>query len=511
MLPFFSAFSAPLRAMLRLQAGPAKRAALFFLLVALPSFAAENTSPPDDASITEVTAVCQEFDPKIPWLKKQPQVRQSLAVVVEGGLFLTVEDAARNGNLIEIRRAGSGARLESDKIEADDQIGAALLKVKDNKQAARFQATPLADKVRRNDPVTIVKMDESGQFQSDAGRVIEISASPRGLVFTVLTDFTVEKDGTPVFLGEPLPGEDRLLAGITTGYDKKTQTCTVLSAMTLKKFIAGARATPYPGTAWAGLEWKPLLDPVKREYLGVAEEKNGIMVVRAVPGSGAAAVLHAEDVIIEMDGFKLDEMGYYDDPDFGRLLFANIINGRHAPGDNIPLTIIRNREKTTVRLPLQNKDDRFLTIPENTTGGRAEYLAEGGLILRELTGDYLCAGGAEWIIQTNPRLVYYYFNPWQFSARAGEHVVILSRVLPDRINIGYHEYRDEVVTAVNNRPVRCLADVFNAVDRDGGLRRVSLMGHGVDLALDETELPEANKRIAANYRIPSLRYQRPEK
>ena len=30
----------------------------------------------------------------------------------------------------------------------------------------------------------------------------------------------------------------------------------------------------------------------------------------------------------------------------------------------------------------------------------------------------------------------------------------------------------------------------------------------LDLVLDEQEMPEANRRIAANYRIPSLRYQR---
>ena len=104
--------------------------------------------------------------------------------------------------------------------------------------------------------------------------------------------------------------------------------------------------------------------------------------------------------------------------------------------------------------------------------------------------------------------MHYYFNPWQYSALEGEHIVILSMVLPDQINIGYHEYRDEVVTAVNGKKVRCLDDVFKTLDRDNGLKSVSLMGYGVDLVLDEKEMPEANRRIAANYRIPSLRHQR---
>lgn len=488
---FFSASSASL----------AKRAVLFLLLPVLSSIAAENASlPADDATILEVIATCQEFDPQIPWRKKPPQIRQGLGVVVEGNQVLTFDGIVRNSNLIEVRRAKTGTKLEAKTVVADEQIGAALLKIADEKAVAQFKSVAIADKVRRNDMVTIVKMDESGQFQSDEGQVIEAISSPRGLLFKVLTDLSIEKNGTPVFLGNKL-------AGITMHYDKSAQTCTVLSGTTLKKFLSGAMAPPYSGIAWAGLVWEPLLDPAKRKYLGLAEQKGGILVVRTVPGSGAAAVLQAEDVIIEIDGVQLDEMGYYTDPDFGRLLFSQLINGRHTPGENASLTIFRNRQKTTAQMPLKRQSDIAQIIPENTSGAQAEYLADGGMILRELTGDYLRAGGSEWIIQTNPRLVYYYFNPWQFSEKEDEHIVILARVLPDQINIGYHEYRDEVVSAVNGRTVRRLADVFKAVGQDDGLKRIALMGSGVDLVLDEKEMPAANKRIAANYRIPSLRHQ----
>ncbi|MDO9541800.1 MAG: hypothetical protein Q7J98_05700 [Kiritimatiellia bacterium] len=488
---------------------------IFFITVFLAP-AVENNLPDDDASIVEVIAVCQEFDARIPWRKKPPEIRQGLAVVVEGNQVLTFDGIVRNSNLIEIRRARTGTKLEAKTIVADEQIGAALLKIADEKAAAQFKSVPIADKVRRNDLVTIVKMDASGQFQTDEGQVIEVISSPRGLLFKVLTDLGIEKKGTPVFLNNTRPGsprgeagEDRVLAGIVINYDKSTQTCTVLSATTLKKFLAGALALPYAGSAWAGLTWEPLLDPAKRKYLGVDGQKGGVLVVRTAPGSGAAAVLQNEDVIVEIDGYQLDEMGYYSDPDFGRLLFTYLINGRHSPGENAALTIFRNRRKITAQMLLKRQSDIAQIIPENTAGAQGEYLAEGGLILRELTGDYLRAGGREWIIQNNPRLVYYYFNPWQFSNKEGEHLVVLSGVLPDQINIGY-EYRDEVVTAVNGRPVRRLADVFKVVDQDGGLKRVSLMGYEIDLVLDEQEMAGANRRIAANYRIPSMRYQRPE-
>lgn len=474
---------------------------LISIFSALPAPATEPPPLSYDATIVEVITTCQEFDPQIPWRKKQPQIRQGLGVVIEGGQVLTVEGIVRNATLLEIRRVKSGAKLEAKVIEADDQIGAALLKVSAQNAGEQFKGVPITDKVRRNDMVTIVKIDESGQFQRDEGQVVEIMATPHGLLLKVLTDLGLEKNGTPVFLGGRL-------AGITINYDKNTQTCLVLSGTTLQKFCSSVNSPPYSGIAWAGIRWEPLLDPAKRKYLAIGETTGGILVTRTTAGSGAAAVLQAEDVILEWDGCQIDELGYYQDPDFGRLLLTHLINGRRAPGETAAVTILRNKQKSVVQIPLNRQNDSEQIIPENTTGLQAEYLAEGGLILRELTGDYLRSGGNEWIIQTNPRLVYYYFNPWQFSDKPGEHIVILSKVLPDQINIGYHDYRNEIVTAVNGRPVRKLADVFAAVDRDNGLKNVSLMGYDVDLVLAEEELAAANQRIAVNYRIPSLRFQR---
>jgi hypothetical protein len=50
-------------------------------------------------------------------------------------------------------------------------------------------------------------------------------------------------------------------------------------------------------------------------------------------------------------------------------------------------------------------------------------------------------------------------------------------------------------------------DVFRIVERDGLLKRVSIMGYEVDLVLDEAEMAQANKRIAANYRIQKMRFK----
>ena len=462
--------------------------------------AQDSARPADEDAIVEIIATCQEFDPRLPWRKSKPRLRQGLGVVVGSNQVLTAEEVVRNSTIVEIRRARSGAKLESRALEADVNIGAALLAFADPEAARRFAPVAPAERVLRDDTVTVVKMDDSGQFQRDRGQVVEVFSSQRGLLFKVMTDLSVERTGTPVFKGERL-------AGIVISSERGSRVCTALSADAIRNFTEDVNAMPYSGSAWAGLAWEPLLDPAKRRRLGLEETGDGILVSDTVPGSGAGAVLRAEDAIVAWDGFKLDEMGYYSDPDYGRLLFTHLVNGRKKPGDKARVSVMRDGKAAEIELPLTRQVDAQQLVPENFAGDQPEYLVEGGIVLRELLGSYLRAAGKDWIVQNNPRLVHYYLNPRQYhDNRPGSHVVILSLVLPDQITIGYHDFRDEIVTAVNGTPVRNLAEVFAIADRDGGLKRIGLMGQGVDLVLDEKELDQANRRIAAGYRIPSLRH-----
>jgi len=478
-------------------------------LFALPKPAVAAPGPDYDASMVEITVTYQDHDPQIPWRKKAAAIRHGYGVVIGPAQVLTTEDLVRNQTQVELCRAKSGVKLAATVLEADEQLNTALLTFSNSAAANAVAAAnallpmALADIIRRDDRLTIVKLEKTGEFQTSVGQVVELSssASPRPLALKVLTQSSIDGNGTPALLNGQL-------AGLSVAYDKKTQTGLFIPCTTLRRFIADANAPPYKGLAWAGFQFEPLLDPVKRRYLGVPEPEGGIVVTKTTPGSGAAEVLQAGDVITAWDGIPIDAQGYYTDADFGRLRLAYLIGGRRAAGNSVPVALVRDRKPCALQVLLSRQRDRDEYIPEAIGGESVEYLVEGGLVLRELTGNYLRAAGENWKLQMNPRLVYYYLHQDKFARQPGDHVVLLSMVLPDSINIGYQEFRDQVVTAVNGQPIRNMADVFRAVDNAGGLRRVTLLGCGVDLALDETTLAEANRRIAAQYRIPHLRYQK---
>ncbi len=486
----------------------------FFLLCAgamiLAAANAADFTPPDapdfQQSVVQVIATCQTHDPAFPWRRNAPIVREGYAVAIGEGRLITTEHLVRNHTLVEIRAARSGIKIPVVVTLSDFRRNLALLDISDSALNNDLVSVDVAGTFVTDDALSIVQFDNSGQFQASAGRISEISMFdiPRYdssiLAVHILTDMTLNgNSGTPVF-------KDGRLFGLTMRYDRQAKKCFVLPSSVIKCFLDDARLSPYPGAPTAGFLWEPLNDPHKRSYLGLSEQDGGVAVLRTLPFHKSA--LLPEDAIIEWDGIPIDARGYYDDPDFGRLLFSYLIRKDSRPGDVVQAAVIRKGRRMSVDIELRNAPVEAGAIPLNITGEQPEYLLDGGLLLIELTLDYLETRGPRWPAHTDPKLLHLYLRRFQIEKSAGDRVVLLSRVLPDPINVGYEQLTDMVISKVNDEDIRTLSDVFRIADRDGGLRKLTLESPDMDVVLDPNGLAAANDRIARNYRVPRLRHQK---
>jgi S1-C subfamily serine protease len=455
-------------------------------------------------AVVEVIVTFQEYDPFFPWQSNPAQERRGFGLMLDSSRILTAEMLTRNQALIEIRRPRAGRKETARLIQADPQIGLALLQL----ESPEGPGVPPLEPVPPSGggpAVEIVQITPNGDRQQGGGRVVQwkvddLPDSPySALLATILTDLNIDGTGAPVF-------SDGRFAGLVLSYNAGTRTAQMLPAQAVHAFIADVGAPPYRGFAFAGFSWQPLIDAAKRRYFGIpGGTDGGIQVLGVLPATAAGSPLEANDIILAWDGFPIDSQGYYMDPDFGRLRFTHLIKGRHKPGDTVPVSLIRRRETVTIQVTLGRFDDELLLIPENPAGLPEAFLVDGGFVIRELTGRMLKAVGNQWTVRTDPRLAHLYLTRQTQPEVPGDRVVFLAAVLPDPINIGYQHLREEIIETVNGVPVRHLGDVLAAADRDGGIRRLGLRGTGVEIAIAPEELAEANKRIATQYRIPFMR------
>ena len=461
--------------------------------------------PPDSA--VEVLVTWQRPDARFPWRRERPGARQGYGVFVSPTHVITTDELVRNATLVEVRQPGRGRKWTARVVQADARANVAVLDVANLSADTPFKPVTLDGAVPRAEKVQIVTFDEAGQMKSGDGRITEAAVEPMQdasssiLLFKVLTDLKTDGQGLPVF-------HHGRLAGLVMEYDSEAQSSVVIPAPILKQVVDDIATPPYKGLASAGLLWMPLVDPAKRRYLKLPDDNRGILVTRLLPGSGASQALKPGDVILSWDGKPIDSQGYYTDEVYGRLLLTHLICGRRRPGDSVPVAIIRGGATVDVAVTLSAYNDHEALVPRNPEDEPADYLVEGGLVLRELSLDYLRSFGGKWMVTAHPRLVNLYLTRALTPDTPGQRIVILSGILPDPINIGYQGYHDEIVTKVNGQAVRSLDDVFAVVKRDGGVRRLAFDTTPLDLVLDPAGLSEANHRLAQQYRIPHLMSRR---
>jgi len=463
--------------------------------------------PPRVAGLVQVIVTFQTYNPRLPWQRSAPGTRMGYALACGEGRFITTEGLVRNHTLVEVRHARSGEKITVAVRISDYQANLALLESNGPDEGTPPEPIPIADRVPRNAEVKIAQLDETQEVQLSDARVLQISmatlpSSPySGLTFTLLTDVNVNGQGAPVLYQDEL-------AGLVMSYDRTARVGKMVPYPAIRRFIEAASKPRYDGFASAGFVWKPLVDPAKRAFLSVTNENRGVLVVSCLPGSGAADALESNDVILRWDGHAIDNLGFYEDADFGRLLFPYLINGRRSPGQVAESRICRDRQVMDIRVDLTRRLDRHALIPQNVSGRQTEYLVTGGFVIQELAADYLRARGPNWMKSVDPILTHLYLTRRLAPTFPGERVVLLARVLPDPINIGYQHFNSQVIKQINGKKVSNMSDVFRIVDEDGLLRLISLRSMGIDIAIDETALPEANARLAKAYRIPKLRHQR---
>lgn len=448
-------------------------------------------------SVLQVLVTYQEHDPFLPWQMRQPAMRAGYGIAVDAHHVITTENLVRNHRLVQLRQPRTGDRVTATVEMSDWQVGLAYLKIEDG-ALENLRVPDLCTNLAAGVAVDIVQFDDTSGLQTSAAHITQVKVSnlpqtpASSLVFVLLVDQNVNGEGAAVM-------HDGCLAGLVLGFDRNTRQASVLPYPVITDFLSDLRKDPYPGVASSGFSWKPLIDPSTRRYLGVQDREGGILVLATLPGSGAAEVLRARDVIVEWDGYPVDNLGYYEDREFGRLTFIHRIRSRRNPGDTVPVKVVRDREERVVNVRLTRHSDDAALIPENVTGDKPEYLFEGGLILRELDGNYLRAAGPDWQQKTDERLLHLYLTRRFSPQKPDERIVLLAGVLADPINAGYQEFADEIVTAVNGRPVSSMKDVFRIFERDGSIERVTLRGEGVDIVLSRQGLEAANRRLCATY------------
>jgi hypothetical protein len=218
------------------------------------------------------------------------------------------------------------------------------------------------------------------------------------------------------------------------------------------------------------------------------------------------AGMQVGDIIRSIGNHEIDPNGNYVDPLYGKIEFTNLISAHSYAGDVLPVQIERHGKPMELKVTLEHRDAVDYVSPPYELDTAPKYLVLGGLILQELSRQYLKEWGPNWQREAPQRFVY--LDHFQSELFPGEHrrIVILSQVLPANNTIGYDEYAYLTVTKVNGKEIKSLNDVADAIKQpvEGGFIKIETEEDPKQLELDANSIAGEAPELQEAYGIPSL-------
>ncbi len=440
-----------------------------------------------------------------PWDKNKPGHRSAQAIVVNDSILLTTAHAVSNATLIQAKKHGKPNRTAAQIYHMDREINLALLTVPTPGFFDDLDAATFSENMISGGEVQSVrwKNRQLEVAQTRLGRV-EVVASRTGKVQHAVLKGTTDLSGTnaadPVFM-------DNNLIGLTVYHAKGM--VEILPAHTLTAYCDMAKSGDYRGFATLiGLSYQVQNDETVGKWLGLQGPPRGILVRNSPYGETGHNFLKPLDLLLSMDGHAIDSQGYYKHPHYGQLHFFNIITEGHRIGDRVKVSLLRAGNLIDMEIPLLGFPCKHRLIPYWRTDYTPAYLVAGGLVFRELDYNYLRGRGKNWRSKANTRLVLHWDLERFDQSPQRRRIIILSHVLPDTYNIGYHDLRDLVVQEVNGMPVGSMAqlqeafeyprEVFHVIEFQKNYTRDKIV-------LDAGVFDAATKRILEKYHVPQAK------
>jgi S1-C subfamily serine protease len=478
------------------------------LPLALPGGA--EAAPAPETSILRVNITSQGYNFALPWQKQRPNTRRGLGALLAGNRVLVTAELAQDANYIELEQAASGKRITA-KVEAVDYELNLATVIPDGDPGTFFQgmeALELDTTLRPKASLDVWQFENNGAPVTSSVEFNRVDLAPYFLEDQFFLIFQANgavqyRSGTFTL---PVIHQGKL-AGMLVRYNSRDQVSDILPATMVERFIKDAATAPYEGLPGFGIRTASTLDPQLRSWLKLGEQDGGILITDVTPGfSAATAGLKEGDVITEMNGFKIDGRGSYQDPDYGLLGSGHLVRGKANVGDTIKLKIIRDGQPLDLNVIMLRKQAQDYLVDPYVFDRQPRYLILGGVLFQELTLPFLQLAGKEWRDRASFRLVYAQANQDEFLKAGCKKLVFISGVLPAPCTIGYERMSGLVVNKVNGKDITDLASLADAVKTPtDGIHRIDVQDGPRTIYLDDAQAKQDNAEfLPSRYRIKAM-------
>ena len=455
-------------------------------------------------SVVKVITTSDTPDYEQPWQTEGPDGAVGSGAIVmtpRGARVLTNAHVVENQVFIEVRRYGKSRKFEASVEGVGHVCDLALLRVEDPDFAEGAPAFPIGELSSLGDRVSVLGFPVGGDRLSiTEGIVSRIEMYPyahsqRNLL-AVQIDAAINSGNS----GGPVVKDGQLVGIAFEALDEAENVGYMIGAPVVQHFLRDIEQGVQDGFPDLGIVTQELESKAHRRSLGLSpNSQSGVLVTGVVYGGSAWGILENGDVLLNLDRKNVAADGSIRFRKGERIDLAYQVARRHV-GETMPVKVYRDGAVLSFELPM--KPPRFL-VAEDSYDVRPTYYIYGGLLFVPLSRDLLMTWGTEWWHDAPSEIVSIYENEIRTAARS--EVVVLQKVLADRVNQGYHDFEALIIHRVQGRKIRDLKELVRIVESSTD-EFIHFQGHDGDMIVLERERVE--KRIRSILRRYGVRVDR---
>lgn len=450
-------------------------------------------------SIVKIATTSNGYNYKTPWQAPYQYEITGSGFVIEGLKILTNAHIVANAAYIEVVRTDNTTPYRAEVELIDHECDLAILKVNDKKffenvQPLQFGQMPhIRDKVYAlgfpigGDEISItegvISRIEVGQY-AHSGRYLPL----------VQIDAAVNAGNS----GGPVIHNNLVVGIVNQVYQYGQNIGYMIPVDVVKHFLRDAQQSNYKGFPYIGIMIQPLENPALRSKYGLPEGLTGILIVDINTKIYTAGLIKPKDIILAIDDYNIANNGTILLNNNVRIRADYLIMNKFI-GDRVKIDLWRNNQKLTINYLLESKTKDFELVPETQYDVKPIYFIYAGLVFQTLTANYLHSFGEDWNATAPLRLLYYYRHGKKLFS--DHNVVVLNRILPDDVNLGYQLIRDLVITEVNDHKIYSLKDLVQEVEASNAKYLIFKSEEGEEIILDRQIAQTRHQVILNNYNI----------
>ena len=295
--------------------------------------------------------------------------------------------------------------------------------------------------------------------------------------------------------GGPVLSNNRVVGVAFAGLTQADNIGYFIPVNILENFLDDVRDGNYDGPPKLGVQWGKLESTSQRQMLGLKNDSKGIIIKKVFTNSPFYGILQRNDVLLKLDGQDIESDGTIEFRRNEKTDF-NFINQEKKYGQSLSYEIIRDKKVQKGQVTLKKTDIKYSVVKSTKLQDAPSYYVYGGLIFEPLTTNYITA-----LSQSRPTntLAAIYDREELFKDYNG--LVILVRVLPFDVNLGYSDLENKIVTKVNGKKYKDFDDFVQKVKSTNSEFIVFEDEDSNEIVLDVAKVNAQKSELMENYNI----------